>query len=211
MRDYIYVYHEPENTRIVVSGIEFRDTLPELEPAGGVVLLRHDFADATYDAKSQFEFVTQVRLSQLAGDDIYGYGDFCWTDFGADVSLADLSDESIAELTFFAHQGRPLRSVAIPGLANRFLWWAHDDGWYARVFYRNWQIIESLLRRLMLGFIPEAHAQHTLESLSRGRGAFWCQHDTVVQCEQSEDINAIQAKHLTSACMRAPPRGTGDA
>ncbi len=118
MCDSLYLWHEPEKKRLIASGIEFRDVVPELMTAGGIVLLRHYFTEATFDARGHFEFVPSTGLARLAADDIYGYGDFCWTDFGQGIALAALTDEAIVELTFFAHTGRPLRDVVIPGLAN---------------------------------------------------------------------------------------------
>lgn len=197
MRDYLYLWHEPQKKRLVASGIEFRDFVPELASAGGVVMLRHNFTDADFDSGSRFEFVPAEGLPRLAADDIYGYGDFCWADFGRGVALAELTDEAIADLTFFAQKARPLRDVGVPGLANRFLCWAHDDGWYARIFYSDWRAVDGLLRRLLLGLFREEQALRTLDSLSRGAIAVWCRRDAVYECEQTEDINALQTKHLT--------------
>lgn len=197
MRDYLYLWHEPDKKRLVASGIEFRDIVPELESADGVVLLRHKFADADTDSASRFEFVSSQELTQLAAENIYDYGDFCWADFGRVIALADLPDDAIAELTFFAHTARPLRTVTIPGLANRFLWYSHDDGWYLRLFYDHWESVEGLLRRLLMGLLREEQAQLTLASLARGPIAYWCCRDSVKVCEQSENIDALQSKYLT--------------
>jgi hypothetical protein len=197
MRDYLYLWHEPEKKRLIASGIEFRDVVPELLTAGGIVLLRHNFTEATFDARSHFEFVPSNGVTRIAADDIYGYGDFCWADFGRGVALAALNDEAIAELTFFAHIGRPLRDVMIPGLANRFLLWTHDDGWYAHVFYNDWRSVEGLLRRLLRRLVRAEETLLTLDSLRRSAIAFWCRRDSVHECEQSEDINSLQEKHRT--------------
>src|SRR5262245_6740938 len=111
MRDYLYLLHDPKEKRLVASGIEFRDLVPELTTGGGVVLLRHNYADAMFDEQSRFEYVPPDGLARLAADDIYGYGDFCWADLGRGAALAALTDEAIANLTFFAHKTRPLRDV----------------------------------------------------------------------------------------------------
>ncbi|MBI5759939.1 MAG: hypothetical protein HZA46_15585 [Planctomycetales bacterium] len=136
------------------------------------------------------------ELTLLAADDIYNYGDFCWADFGQGVALAALTDEAIAGLTFFAQQARPLCDVEIPGLANRFLCWTHDDGWYASIFYSDWRAVEALLRRLLLRLLSEDQASRTLESLGRDQSAFWCRRDTVFECERSDDIDKLMTKHL---------------
>jgi hypothetical protein len=196
VRDYLYLWHDQQTNRIVASGIEFRDLVPELATAGGVVLLRHEFCDPAYDSHSRFEFVPQDELELLAADDIYNYGDFCWVDFGRGVALAALTDEAIAGLAFFAQQARPLCDIKIPGLANRFLCFAHDDGWYASIFYRDWREVEGLLRRLLLRLLSEEQASRTLELLGRDQSAFWCRRDSVFECERSDDIDMLQSKYL---------------
>lgn len=197
MRPYLYLWHQPAEKRVVASGIEFRDLLPELEVAGGLVLLRHQFGDAAVDPVSRFDFIPPEGLSRLASDDVYGYGDFCWADFGRTVVLSRLTDQAIAELTFFGHTARPFKEVGISGLNNRFLYWAHDDGWYTRIFYDRWNAVGSVLHRLLTRLTGEEKAVRTLALVRRGDGAFWCCDGNVIECEQTEDIDTLQNKHLT--------------
>lgn len=195
MRDYLYAWHQPNSRRLVLSGVEFRDVAPELTAGGGVVLLRHRFDVASFDPTSRFEYAAGEDLSLLVREDVYSYGDFCWADIGADASLAQLSDQAIAELTFFAQLARPLVSPEIPGLGNRFLWWTHDDGWYARVFYREWRDVAGLLARLLKNLLADDLASETLKRVSRGETAWWCRRDAVAECEATEDIDALRRRH----------------
>jgi hypothetical protein len=197
MRQYLYLWHERLAKRLVASGIEFRDLVPDLRVAGGLVLLRHRFDKAAFDRVSRFDFIPPDRLALLADDNVYGYGDFSWADYGRDVALAELSDQAIAELTFFGHAGRPFGDVEIPGLSNRFLYWAHDDGWYARIFYRRWDDVRSILRRLLPDLLGEEQATRVLDLVRRGENAFWCCGGHAIECEQTENIDALQKKHLT--------------
>jgi len=205
MRDYIYLWHQPKVKRVVASGIEFRDVVPELAGAGGVVLLRHQFDEPSFEPRNRFAFLSADRLARLAADNIYGYGDFCWADFGRDVALADLADMAVAELTFFAHAARPLGAVDVPGLGNRFLYWGHDDGWYARIFYSQWGAIAPMLDRMLSGMLNTERATAVSDLIRRGEAALWCRDGTAVECEQTEDIDALQRKHLTRP-RSGPPR-----
>lgn len=81
-RDCLYFWHKPACNRIIASGIEFRDFVPDFSSAGGVVMLRHEFNDASLDGKSRFDFAPAAKLEELTADDIINYGDFCWADFG---------------------------------------------------------------------------------------------------------------------------------
>jgi hypothetical protein len=197
MRNYLYLWHQPRLNQVVASGIQFRDLVPDLVGAGGLVLLRHHFAEPQFDPRSGFEFVEAGGIDQLAGDNVYDYGDFSWADFGRDVALADLTDAAIAALTFFAHAGRPYGAVEIPGLGNRFLYWGHDDGWYARIFYSRWDAIAPMLRRLLSGVLDASHADNVLDLLHGGAAAYWCANGVVVECEQTEDIDSLQQTYST--------------
>ena len=197
MRDYLYLWHQPRSRQLIASGIEFRDLVSGLA-SSGLILLRHQFDDPSLDPVSRLEYVPATSLAELAGDDIYGYGDFCWVDFTRDTALAELSDQAVAELTFFAHMARPLRGVEIPGVGNRFLCWVHDDGWYARIFYSQWGNLSAILHHLFQGILNDEQADHTLRLLHRGKEAFWCRKGDVVSCERTEDIDALQRKYLPS-------------
>lgn len=196
MRDYLYVWHEPQARRVVASGVEFRDVVPGLLNTGGIVLLRHQFDEASFEPRNRLEFVPAENLTRLAADDVYGYGDFCWADFGRGVSLADLEDSAVAALTFFAHAARPLGDVPVPGLSNRLLCHAHDDGWYTRFFYTRWDAIGSLLEELLARLLDEPQVMATRDVLQRGEAAFWCRKGSVVECERMEDIDTLLHKHL---------------
>jgi hypothetical protein len=197
VRNYLYLWHQPESKRLISSGIEFRDFIPELTTISGLVLVRHQYDEALLDPASGFEYVQADDLPRLAADDVYGYGDFCWADIGRDVELAGLSDQAIAELAFFGHMLRPFREVEIPGLDNRFLYYGHDDGWYARIFYHEWEPLGSILRRLLPDVLPEEQALRTLEMVRRGKDAFWCCQGSVIECAQTENIDALQHQYLS--------------
>lgn len=193
MRNYLYLWRQPELKRLIASGIEFCDLVPELASAGGLVLLRHRFDEASFDPASGFDFVPADDISRLAADAISRYGDFSWADMGSGVELGGLSDQAVAELAFFGRKLRPLGQVEIPGLGNHFLCYGHDDGWYLRIWYARWEPVESMLRRLLPAVLSEAQARRTLDLVRRGEGAFWCQGGRAVACEQTEDIDALQS------------------
>jgi hypothetical protein len=83
MRDYLYVWHDPEQRFLVASGIEFKDFLPCLKSQGGIVLLDHQSETATHDQNTSFDFVQASDLSELAAEDIYSWGNFVWADYAS--------------------------------------------------------------------------------------------------------------------------------
>jgi len=79
----------------------------------------------------------KADLPSLLQDDIYGYGDFIWVDFENEKSLDSLSPTNVAELLYMAHMGEPLQSPFLSAINNRFVYYAHDDGWSTRLYCRN--------------------------------------------------------------------------
>lgn len=197
MRNYLYLWHRPEEHRLIVSGIEFGDLLADLTTGGGVVLLKHNYLDAQKDRNSGLDFVDSLALADLAKDDIYSYGDFHWVDFGLGNSPGQLTDDAIAELLFYSHKARPLRAPAIAGLKNRFLWSAHDDGWYASVTYTQWPHIRRVLRALLLKLLSPNATLKLLKDLRQGTRASWCQKNSIIECEKTSDINSLQRMYLS--------------
>jgi hypothetical protein len=194
MRDYLYLWHQPSRQRIVFSGLEFRDILPAIEACDVLLLLRSEYGDAEHDRASGFDFVHAEDLTDLANDDIDGYGDFCWVDVHGGADFSSLIDESIAEATFFAHTRRPLRNVSIPGLSNSLLWWSHDGAWYVSLFYSQWQVVESTLRSLLSSFVSRDEVESHVRRFVHEEGAWWCQPGAVASCEATEDIDALLAR-----------------
>lgn len=190
MRDYLYIWHDLEQRALVASGIEFKDILPSLSPQGGVLLLEHESETATLDAGSSFGFVEAAGLSALAAEDIYAWGNFVWADCTAQEAPW-LSDDEIAELLFFVHKARPLREIALPKLGNKFLAYAHDDGWYLRLYYSDWNHIEALLGR----FVPSLVAQQ-LSELGSGAHGLWIRNGRVTQEEKTDDIDRVINRQL---------------
>ena len=76
--------------------------------------------------------------------------------------------------------------------------WSHDDGWYARIFYADWDAVDRVLRPLLLSMLSEQQAFRTLDLVKSGKGAFWCRGGTLTECEATEDIDSLQRNNRTS-------------
>ena len=198
MRRYLYAWHTLSDRRLVLSGVEFSDLLPELD-LRGVILLRHDYDEVRHDRANRLQYVAAADVGDLAAENVYGFGDFCWADVGVGVRVSNLTDQAVAELMFFSHATRPLAGVEIPGLGNRLLWWAHDDGWFAYAYYTQWDVIEGVLRRSLATLLGEDEQRRVIEHIRRGDGAVWCNPNQVIDidpAEPREDIDRLQMKYM---------------
>ena len=190
MRDYLYIWHDPVKRCVVASGIEFKDFLPFLSGKGGVVLLEHQSDEAELDVQSGFDYFSNQTISKLINEDIYSWGNFAWADYTAE-SLPAIPDQEIAELLYFAHRTKPLTSPAFPSLNNNFLAFAHDDGWYLRLYYNNWRYIEDFLHS-----IPHTLGSISSTELESGVHGYWLQAGVTSVEVKTDDVDSILNRRL---------------
>lgn len=148
MRDYLYLWNDPKNRRVVASGIQFADVVQGLaERLGGVVLLKHEYEDGIHDPATRLDYVGNEGVVGVCDQDTCSWGDLRWADFTGTPSAKNpfpsLAKEGLAELLYFAHTAEPLRDVSIPGLGNRYLAAAHDNGWFLMLYYADWNVVTT--------------------------------------------------------------------
>lgn len=137
LRTKIYAKVTPKNHEIVYSGIEFIEFIKFLSPPiENLILIKGDYWGNKQD--HNFELLEgQEQIEKLSEENIYNFGDFCFVDYLKSGDTAGLSDQQIAELLYIAHIGKPLDSPFFTSLQNRFVYLAHDDGWYCKLFCRR--------------------------------------------------------------------------
>ena len=190
MRDYLYAWRDKEDEFLVASGLQFSDIVTSLRGQGGIILLKHGYADARHDGNSWFEYVRGADLPGLLSEDIYSYGDFCWVDFVED-DFPKFTDNEIAELLYFGHMAKPLRKAVLPCLQNRFMYHSHDDGWFLKLYYANWESVESLLLDAIGKTAMAPLASETVALVSQGKSGAWVSGDKVLESERTMDMDAV--------------------
>lgn len=146
IRDMIYVSHNQQSNCFYSYGIEFHEFMNCIEnPPDNLLLLQHRFDNAQWNYHSRFDYVTKLEMNELIADNVNGYGDFCWVDFANEENLDSLSHNEIAELLFFGHLAKPLNEI--PKI--RFAYYAHDDGWFNKLYVTDLHDYEVLLARVI--------------------------------------------------------------
>ena len=198
MRDYIYIWNEPKAQFIVVSGLEFKSLSKSFQESS-LLLLKHMSSHAIHDSPSGFCFVAHADLGEVGNEDIYSWGDFVWTDYQSPETRPypppALPAEEIAELLYFAHTSTPLRNISIPSLNNRFLAYAHDDGWFLKLYYTAWSHIQELLDRSSLFRIGAID----MMDLKAGNCAFWIRGGIISREEITLDVDSVLNRHDQNA------------
>lgn len=176
---------------LVASGIEFRDFLPSLAHGGGVLLLKGNAKAAQRAAPSTLPSVPQRQLAALASEDIAAWGSHAWADY-PEGSVPPLDAADLAEARYFARHGQPLRQPGIAALRNRFLAYAHDDGWYLKLFYRDWADVAQFLAAA----VPASLGTLDLPALQRGEAGCWLQQGIAEKEMPTHDIDSVLNRRL---------------
>ena len=191
MRNYLYIWHDPEQHLIVASGTEFTDLVDHISLSSGLILLSHGYDDANYDKSSRFDFIEKNDIRELQNADIYSWGDFCWVDYNSET-FPFISKEEIAELLYFSHMAEPIKNIIYPSLKNKFLCYSHDDGWFLKLYYKNWNDINALVKSLNI----TCNKDELINSLLSQKHALWVQGGSIEEEEITFDIDSILNKKL---------------
>lgn len=124
---------------VLSYGIEFNEFLQvNSEKIPYALLLQHKFDHTHFNLHTRLEYTDREQLQILQMEDVYGFGDFCWLDFEEEASLEQLDGQEIAELLYMGHFKDHLHIPFYEKLNNQFVYLAHDDGWYNKIYYRSW-------------------------------------------------------------------------
>jgi hypothetical protein len=192
MRDYLYLWNDPAQHFIVASGITFEDLMPSLVPDRGLLLLAHGEPNAArFDSSSRFAFVPPDAISLMSREDIYSWGDFCWVDF-AGRDLPEISKQDTVELLYFCHMAEPLgKKAEVAALRNRFMSWAHDDGWYLKLYYNDWAQIVRLMSPLLDRLCVPTDTKQLCDDIRAASSAWWISNGKTITCRKTHDIDSI--------------------
>ncbi|AIQ65428.1 hypothetical protein PSTEL_22255 [Paenibacillus stellifer] len=149
-RDIIYMIYNEIEQSVTSSGIEFREFINCLpvEPKH-ILLLASGYLGGDYHPELRLDYVRNEHLNDLYKENVYSYGDFCWVDFDEIGSLDQLEPHEKAELLYLGHYKQPLGNPFFEKLDNRFVYLAHDDGWFNRVFFKDINQSINMLRHLI--------------------------------------------------------------
>jgi hypothetical protein len=148
-KDVIYIIYNEEEQSATSMGIEFIDFGNSLTmELNNVLLLASGYIGEDFHSGIGLEFVRKEHLSGLYKENVYSYGDFCWVDFDGIASLDNLEPQEKAELLYLGHYKKALRSPFFDKLNNKFVYLAHDDGWYNKVFHKDKNDYIDMLRHL---------------------------------------------------------------
>ena len=186
MRHYLYIWHDPAERMLVASGIEFKDFIPALGKAGGIVLRKGSAGTARKPAA--WQALAQQQLPALAHADLHACGSHAWADW-QDTAPASLD---VAVTAALAHRAAASQRTGLAALQNRYLAFAHDDGWYLKLFYAAWDDVAAWLA----GAIPPALGALDMNALEQGDDGYWLQNGTLGVELKTHAIDSVLNRRL---------------
>jgi len=169
-QDLVYVHLNETKHYVLSYGIEFEEFASSLSDLlNNVLLLKHHFDDGEFNLHTLLEYVPREQLNKLIKDDVYGYGDFCWIDFEDEDALNEISGHELAELLFLGHMKDDLRKPFYQQLRNRFVYLAHDDGWWNKTYYRTMTDFYRMFGDVLGGKMTESKLVKNLLGIKKKR------------------------------------------
>ena len=151
----IYANLSPERNEAVFSGIKFADFIEcTLIPIENILLLSPIDIGEKYC--HNFELIEgKDNIAKLKLENIYRYGNFNFVDYANNALVNSLSKEQVAELLYLAHMYEPLKTPFFDKLQNNYAYLSHDDGWYCKLYCKEWQASTSILLNKLLKCIQQ--------------------------------------------------------
>lgn len=151
----IYAKITPERSEAIFSGIKFADFI-ECVPIPIKNMLLPKPVDIGEKYCHRFELLEgQDDIAKLKLQNIYNYGDFCFVDYEDTALVNQLTGDNIAELLYLTHMYEPLKSPFFDVLQNNYAYLSHDDGWYCKLYCKEWKALNSILLNKILNSVRQ--------------------------------------------------------
>jgi hypothetical protein len=164
----IYVHKNVEQQFVMSYGIGFKEFAHYIpEPLQNMLLIKHQFDYGAFNMHTNLEYVEENELKKIVEDNVYGYGDFCWIDFQEEVGVNELNGQEIAELLYLGHLKQHLCSPFYSKLNNRFVYLSHDDGWFNKIYYRDFNDFYHMLGSTVSSKLSAVKGEKTLLGIKK--------------------------------------------
>ena len=160
-RDVFYVISGGES-EITYYGMDFKEFIEIVpEKIQNILMLKGDANIGNYSNKCNFEIIEgEAETKNLAAQDTYGYGDFCFVDYEKAGMAETLTPTEVSELLYLSHIYKPLKSPFFNHINNKYAYLAHDDGWFCRLFCRNRSDTAEIISNKILNTASVVSGKH---------------------------------------------------
>lgn len=169
-RGLIYIHVNGNSQYVQSYGIEFYEFIQAVpSPIENILLLKHQFTGGDFNMHTLLDIVTSEQIDNLKKDHVDSYGDFCWLDFEVVDGVNELTQQEIAELLYLGHFKQHLQPPFYNQLENKYVYLAHDDGWYNKTYYRNIDDFYTILGDVITQKMSDLRIEKNLFGIGRKR------------------------------------------
>lgn len=133
-------------------GMEFNDFIKSNSvELNNILITDGSLSDSNFNSTWLLDTVNGAEaIKNLADEDLYSLGNFCWIDYDNEVNLDNCTPEEKAEVLYLKHFLEPLKSASIDTINNSFVYLSHDDGWYCKLYCRDILVFEDIISKRII-------------------------------------------------------------
>ncbi|WP_353097470.1 hypothetical protein [Tissierella praeacuta] len=150
-RYFYYTICDFEKNEVFSCGATFLDFMEfiKIRP-NNILLLKASFGDGKYNRNIGFDYVDSENMEELINDDVYSYGDFIWVDYDDVNIINNMSSLELAELLYIGYTFKPLDEPFMNWLNNKYIYLAHDDDYWTKIYMENIKDYKSVMHGKIL-------------------------------------------------------------
>ena len=147
LRDVFYIDANFNENYFIYYGMEFREfiryTPVDLD---NILVTDGNYITNNFNRNWLLETANgREEIIDMSKEDIYGLGNFHWIDYNNEEALNSCTPEEQAEVLYLSHFGKPLRSPFFDRINNNFVYLAHDDGWFCKLYCRDMSVFKEVI------------------------------------------------------------------
>ncbi len=147
VRDVFYIYANPIDNYYLYYGMEFKEFVccnpVRLE---NILVTDGNYITNNFNRSWLLETANgEDEIIELSKEDIYGLGNFHWIDYDNDIALNECTPEEKAEVLYLSHFGKPIKSPFFSKINNKFVYLAHDDGWFCKLYCSDMSVFAEII------------------------------------------------------------------
>lgn len=147
IREVFYINANFDENYFIYYGMEFKEFI-KYNPIKieNILVTDGNYITNNYNQNWLLETANgREDILKLSEEDIYGLGNFHWLDYNNEEDLNHCNPEEMAKVLYLSHFCKPLKTPFINKMQNNFVYLAHDDGWFCKLYCKDLLIFKDII------------------------------------------------------------------
>ncbi len=152
-RDVFYINANFHENYFIYYGMEFQE-FTRYSPISleNILVVDGNYITNSFNTSWILETANgKEDILELSKEDIYGLGNFHWIDYNNEFDLNSCTPEERAEILYLSHFGKPLNTPFFNRINNNYVYLAHDDGWFCKLYCRDILFYREIIANKIIG------------------------------------------------------------